>query len=107
MIWPSWAIRSSGRHVTAVSGYRRVSSADQRLDCHDLGVVDEVFRDKASGKNRHRPGLAARPAYVRDVDTLRSHCADRLARSLVDLIALVEELTERGVRVKFMKKHGI
>lgn len=90
--------------MTAIVGYRRVSSADQRFDRQDLGVVDKVFEDQASGKDRHRPGLAACLAYVREGDTLRCHSADRLARSLADLIALVEELTERGVRVEFVKE---
>lgn len=84
-------------------GYRRVSSTDQRLDRQDLGDVDEVFEDKASGKDRHRPGLTACLAYCRKGDTLRVYSADRLARSLADLIHLVDDLTGRGVRVEFIK----
>lgn len=90
--------------MTAIVGYRRVSSTDQRLDRQDLGAVDKLFEDQASGKDRDRPGLVACLAYVREGDTLRCHSADRLARSLADLIALVEELTGRGVRVEFVKE---
>jgi DNA invertase Pin-like site-specific DNA recombinase len=86
--------------MTAIVGYRRLSSTDQRLDRQnldrqDLGAVDRLFEDQASGKDRDRPGLAACLACVREGDTLRCHSADRLARSLADLIALVEELTVR------------
>jgi DNA invertase Pin-like site-specific DNA recombinase len=85
-------------------GYRRVSSTDQRLDRQDLDDVDKLFEDKASGKDRDRPELSACLAYVREGDTLRVHSADRLARSLADLIRLVDELTGRGVRVEFLKE---
>ncbi len=86
------------------TGYRRVSSADQRLDRQDLGDVDKTFEDKASGKDRNRPGLTACLAYVREGDTFRCYSADRLARSLSDLLAIVDDLTGRGVRVEFVKE---
>jgi DNA invertase Pin-like site-specific DNA recombinase len=90
--------------MTSTVGYRRVSTTDQRLDRQDLGDCDKVFEDKASGKDRDRPGLAACLAYVREGDTLRCYSADRLARSLTDLIGLVDDLTGRGVRVEFVKE---
>ena len=90
--------------MTATVGYRRVSTTDQRLDRQDLGDCDKVFEDRASGKDRDRPGLAACLAYVREGDTLRCWSADRLARSLTDLLALVDDLTGRGVRVEFVKE---
>ncbi len=90
--------------MTAIVGYRRVSTTDQRLDRQDLSAVDKLFEDQASGKDRDRPGLAACLAYVREGDTLRCHSADRLARSLTDLLAVVDDLTGRGVRIEFVKE---
>ncbi|GAA1920201.1 recombinase family protein [Nocardioides marmoribigeumensis] len=90
--------------MPAIVGYRRVSTADQRLDRQILGGCDRMYEDTASGKDRDRPGLAACLAYVREGDTLRCHSADRLARSLADLIATVDDLTARGVRVEFIKE---
>lgn len=87
-----------------IVGYRRVSSQDQRLDRQDLGECGKVFEDKASGKDTDRPGLAACLQFVREGDTLRCHSTDRLARSLTDLIATVDRLTARGVRVEFVKE---
>jgi hypothetical protein len=84
--------------MTATVGYRRVSTTDQRLDRQDLGAVDKLFEDQASGKDRDRPGLDACMAYVREGDTLRCYSADRRARGLADLIAMVDELTGRGVQ---------
>jgi DNA invertase Pin-like site-specific DNA recombinase len=88
--------------MTATVGYRRVSATDQRLDRQDLGVTDKMFEDRASGKDTHRPGLTACLAFLREGDTLRVYSADRLARSLTDLLAIVDDLTGRGVRLEFV-----
>lgn len=86
----------------AVVGYRRVSSAEQRLDRQQLGEVDRLFDEHLSGKDRERPELDKCLAYLREGDTLRVHSVDRLARSLKDLLNIVEELTSRGVAVEFI-----
>ena len=38
-------------------GYRRVSTIEQNLDRQDLGVVERVFEDRASGKDKEREQL--------------------------------------------------
>ncbi|HEX4333428.1 MAG TPA: recombinase family protein, partial [Usitatibacter sp.] len=58
----------------------------------------------ASGKNADRPKLQECLRYVREGDTLYVHSMDRLARNLIDLRTIVEELTARGVEVRFMKE---
>jgi DNA invertase Pin-like site-specific DNA recombinase len=88
--------------MTATVGYRRVSATDQRLDRQDLGAVDKMFEDTASGKDTHRPGLTACLAFLREGDTLRVYSADRLARSLTDLLSIVDDLTGKGVRLEFV-----
>lgn len=87
-------------------GYARISTASQHLDRQhaDLADVDKLFTDTASGSGRARPGLDAALAYLRDGDTLRVSSMDRLARSLVDLRHLVDELTDAGVTVEFVKE---
>ena len=42
---------------------------------------------------------------MRAGDTLAVHSMDRLARNLDDLHRLVQQLTRRGVRIEFVKKH--
>jgi DNA invertase Pin-like site-specific DNA recombinase len=88
----------------SVIGYRRVSSKDQNLDRQDLGAVDKTFEEKLSGKDRQRPALEQALAYCRDGDTFRVHSVDRLARSLSDLLAIVTELSAKGVRVEIVKE---
>jgi DNA invertase Pin-like site-specific DNA recombinase len=86
-------------------GYVRVSTVDQNTDRQLDGIdLDERFEDKASGKNTSRPELQAALKYVRKGDTLVVHSMDRLARSLKDLLGIVDDLTGRGVAVQFVKE---
>ncbi|SIJ61665.1 site-specific recombinase PinR [Mycobacteroides abscessus subsp. bolletii] len=86
-------------------GYVRVSTVDQNTDRQLDGLhLDKVFTDKASGKDTDRPALTECLAYVREGDQLVVHEMSRLARSLVDLRRTVDELTERGVSVRFVKE---
>ncbi|WP_250844716.1 recombinase family protein, partial [Escherichia coli] len=87
-------------------GYVRVSSFDQNPERQLEQIqVDKVFTDKASGKDTRRPELERLLAFVREGDTVVVHSMDRLARNLDDLRRLVQGLTQRGVRIEFLKEH--
>lgn len=90
-------------------GYARVSSADQdtarQLEALNQLGLDRLFEDKASGKDTQRPALSEAMKYARNGDILVVHSLDRLARNLIDLLSLVEELNARGVSVKFLKEN--
>jgi len=87
-------------------GYVRVSSFDQNPERQLEQVqVDRIFTDKASGKDTQRPQLEALLTFVRDGDTVVVHSMDRLARNLDDLRKIVQNLTERGVQIEFVKEH--
>lgn len=84
-------------------GYARVSTPEQNLERQTSALeVDRMFADQQSGKDRTRPQLAEMVRFARDGDTVRVLSMDRLARSLTDLLALVSELTTKGVRVEFL-----
>jgi len=84
----------------------RVSSFDQNPERQLEQVeVDRVFTDKASGKDTQRPQLEALLSFVRDGDTVVVHSMDRLARNLDDLRKIVQNLTERGIQIEFVKEH--
>ena len=89
-------------------GSARVSSKDQNLDRQLAALKKEkvfrIFTDTVSGSSTQRPGLDGALNYVRAGDQLIVVSMDRLARSLIDLHRLVDELTERGVSVKFLKE---
>jgi DNA invertase Pin-like site-specific DNA recombinase len=101
---PNVTERARGQLV----GYLRVSSDDQATARQLEGIeLDRRFIDQASGKDTHRPELAALLTYVRDGDTVFIHSMDRLARNLDDLRRLVLSLTGRGVHVRFLKENLI
>lgn len=89
-------------------GYARVSSAEQSLDRQIAQLLDagasQIYREKISGSLRHRPQLDEVLRYLRKGDQLLVTSMDRLARSLVDLHAIVDELVRRGVSVRFLRE---
>jgi len=86
-------------------GYVRVSTVDQNTVRQLDGIdVERVFTDKASGKDTARPKLDELMSFVRDGDTVIVHSLDRLARNLDDLRRVVRTLTNKGVRVTFVKE---
>lgn len=91
----------SGQNV----GYLRVSTLVQNTARQLEGIpLDEVFEDKASGKDIARPQLEACLKHLRKGDTLHIHSLDRLARNLDDLRKIIKDLTGRGVVVKSHKE---
>lgn len=86
-------------------GYKRVSSADQNSARQLDGVaLDEVFEDQVSGATTERQALQEMLRFVRKGDTIHVHSIDRLARSLKDLLELVESFKTRGVELRFHKE---
>lgn len=87
-------------------GYARVSTEEQDLTAQRdalaaLGVgAERTYVDQGlTGTNRERPGLRQALAACRTGDTLVVTKLDRLARSLPDARAIVEELTRRQVKL--------
>lgn len=89
-------------------GYIRVSTVDQNTDRQLDGIdieLDRIFEDKASGKDTKRPELTNMLTFVREGDLVVVHSMDRLARNLDDLRRIVNDLTERGIRIRFLKEN--
>lgn len=88
--------------------YLRVSSTDQNVarQREAIGAVDREFVDKISARSRdNRQGLSDCMDYLRSGDTLLVASIDRLARSLVDLKDLINQITDKGARVRFIKEN--
>ena len=92
------------QHKGIVIGYVRTSSAGQNPERQlaAIGQVDRLFQEAVSAKTRQRPQLEEMLRYARAGDHLRVASMDRLARSVVDLNAIVQELTGKGVLVEFI-----
>ena len=82
-------------------GYVRVSTQEQNTIRQERIMeglsVDELYIDKASGKNAQRPELQKMMEYVRKGDTVIVESISRFARNTRDLLELVEQLTAKGV----------
>lgn len=82
-------------------GYVRVSTEEQNTARQDELMkeldVEKVYTDKASGKDRERPGLKEMMNFVREGDTVVVESISRFARSTKDLLNLIEELKGKGV----------
>src|SRR6201987_325736 len=87
-------------------GYARVSTNEQNLDLQldalkKEGVRDpDIYTDKITGTKAERPGLQNALSHLRTGDTLVVWRLDRLARSLSNLIELVNRLAGQGTAFK-------
>lgn len=83
-----------------IIGYARVSTDDQSLDSQtdalSVAGAEKVFADKISGSKRSRPELDKMLEQLRDGDVVTVTKYDRLARSLKDLLEIVETIRKRG-----------
>jgi DNA invertase Pin-like site-specific DNA recombinase len=83
-----------------IIGYARVSTSDQNLDAQldqlrDAGA-EKVFEEKVTGTKRNRPQLDALLSQLRKKDIVVVTKYDRLARSLKDLLEIVEVIRGHG-----------
>ena len=77
---------------------------DSQVDDLTAYGCDKIFTDTASGKLAARPELGKALAYLRDGDVLVITRLSRAMRSLKHLLALADELGERGVGLVVLKQ---
>lgn len=87
-----------------IIGYARVSTQDQspgyQVDALEKAGCEQIFQEKITGKLRERPELSQCLRMLRKGDTLVVWKLDRLARSLKDLVEIIQELKEREISFK-------
>lgn len=85
-------------------GYARVSTNEQnldlQLDAFNHSGIKKIFTDKISGVKAHKPELEELLKFARSGDTIVVWRLDRLGRSTVQLIKLLEELNLKGINLK-------
>jgi len=83
-----------------IIGYARVSTDDQNLDAQTDALTEagaeRIFADKITGSARKRPELDQLIDQLRDGDVVVVTKYDRLARSLRDLLDIVEAIGDKG-----------
>lgn len=74
-------------------GYKRVSTLDQTTARQLVDIeLARIYEDHMSGATKDRPELKRCLDALREGDTLHVHAVDRLSRSLVDLLAIVDQV---------------
>ena len=91
-------------------GYARVSTAGQDLatqkEILKAEGCERLFVEKVTGTSTApRAALADMLSHVRAGDTVYVTKIDRLARSIIDLNKIVEELIEKGVSIVFINEN--
>ena len=82
-------------------GYARVSTHEQNLDMQLDALTkvgcERVYQDRVSGAKEDRPGLEQALHALRPGDTLVVWKLDRLGRSILHLIEVVNSLSDQNV----------
>src|SRR5215470_9916135 len=98
--------------MSELIGYMRVSTREQKFDLQrDALLVAGVpagylYDDIASGAKQARPGLAACLKALHPGDTLVVWQLDRIARSLLHLSEILQDLHERRVGLRILEGMG-
>jgi DNA invertase Pin-like site-specific DNA recombinase len=96
--------------MTTKLGYARVSTEDQKLDLQMQALqkegCQEIYSDQGfSGKSFNRPGLDKVLKKLKSGDTLVVWRLDRLGRSLLDLVHIINQLRKRGIHFHSLSEH--
>jgi DNA invertase Pin-like site-specific DNA recombinase len=85
-------------------GYARISSIEQNPDMQLKALqragCKKIFTDRRTGATTKRPSLTRCLNSLKDGDSLTVWKLDRLARSLRDLITMIEDFEQRGIHFR-------
>jgi DNA invertase Pin-like site-specific DNA recombinase len=85
-------------------GYARVSTLEQnfnlQLDALRKAGCQKIYKEKVSGAKAERPEFTKLLNDLRKGDTLIVWKLDRLGRSLIHLVDLIDDLTKKGIALK-------
>lgn len=94
----------------ALIGYARVSTADQNLEgqldaLNEAGVkTRNIYAEKITGKTKDRPQLRECLDNLESGDVLVVAKLDRLGRSMIDLVSIVQEIEAKGAQFRALDK---
>jgi len=90
-------------------GYARVSTISQNLDSQ-LDILkksgcSKIFTDKITGTSKERPGWDKLIEYVRKGDTIVVTELSRMTRSLMHLLQISEELSQKEINMVSLREN--
>lgn len=100
---------TGGEWVTMNIAYIRVSTVDQnedrQLKALEKEDIKKYFIEKVSAKDTKRPKLLEMIEFARENDVIYIKDFSRLARSTQDLLNIVKQLDEKGVKLISLKEN--
>lgn len=89
--------------------YVRVSTIEQneerQFEALKNHQIDKFFVEKASAKDTNRKELQKMMEFAREGDTIYVEDFSRMARSVSDLLRIVEELNKKGIMLVSLKEN--
>lgn len=89
--------------------YVRVSAKDQntgrQLEALKAHNIEKIYEEKISGKDTNRPELKAMLEFTRDGDIIYVESFSRLARNMLDLLTIIDELTKKNIGFISLKEN--
>ncbi|GAB2621522.1 recombinase family protein [Emticicia sediminis] len=89
-------------------GYVRVSKEEQneqlQIDALKKYGCEKLFQEKISGSAKHRPEFEKMKEVLRSGDELVVWDIDRLGRTTLELIMLVDDLNQKGILFKSLSQ---
>ena len=89
--------------------YIRVSTIDQneerQIKAMEREDIKKYFKEKVSAKDAKRPKLLEMLEFAREGDVIIIKDFSRLARSTQDLLNIVKQLDDKGVKLKSLKEN--
>lgn len=67
--------------------------------------IDRIFEEKISGKDTNRPQLQEMIKFAREGDTVYVESFSRLARNMLDLLTIIDQLSKRNVGFISLKEN--
>lgn len=89
-------------------GYARTSTYDQlygldiQLDKLKNVNVEKIFHEHASASSSKRPEFQKMMDFIREGDELYITSLDRIARSMNDLVRIIESLEKKGIPIHIL-----
>lgn len=89
--------------------YIRVSAKDQnvarQLEAMKDHNIDRFYEDKLSGKDTNREQLQAMLLFAREGDVIYVESFSRLARNMLDLLTIIDQLAKKGIGFISLKEN--